>query len=428
MIDLRLSLLLLLSFSSISYSKIKYDPLARKCPLADSKNHYISVPLIHDLESIAKIENIPNLQLHAELLEESKGMELSVYYELISTFDKNKDLVILIPGGPGVNHSFIHDFVDSFKGRSDFFEKYNVIAMDHRGLGCSKALFPGNEPPESLTMKFAASDIELIRKNLSPDKKIHVWGYSYGSMLAQTYALLFPDSVNKLFLGGAFSAAEDFKQAKRDYEELVATSSVGVDTYRNFVEKYPDFKIKFLDYTVNQMYSYKGRIQNIPETLKTITSLLELGETHLAQKILSNEGSYIMPWMMRSISCLEIFDPTDEEGSYPMFAKLFGACREFGEDIVDFFNYTESLAHLQMKTFIWGGKYDHVTPAKAMIKMSNLIPNNFLYIDQHVGHGVGPKLDCFIKFMDSFFDDSPINNLKIIASSSKCQLPPVVNK
>lgn len=419
------SVLLVSSFNL--YSTVKYDPSTIKCPKPSSTDRYIAVPVIHDLKNIAVIENIPNLKLYNKLQEKYKGMELSVYYESINEFDNNKETVILIPGGPGENHTFIHQHVDEFKNKSDFFEKYNVVAMDHRGLGCSRPTFPGNEPAESLTMKFAAADIELIRQALNPNKKIHVWGYSYGSMLAQTYALLFPKSVNKLFLGGAFSAAEDFRQAKRDYEKLVATSTVGEQKYNIFMNDFPRFKKYFLDYTLNQMYSYEGRTRKIPEMLETVTILLQAQKFKEAKKLLSDDQTFIMPWMMRSISCIEIFNIPIDPHVYQMFGDLFKSCDEYSK-IADPFNYTQSLSNLPMKTFIWGGKFDHVTPAKAMIKMAKIIPDNYLYIDQHIGHGYASKIDCFINFMDNFFSDNPKESLENIATSKTCTDEPKIKE
>jgi hypothetical protein len=77
-----------------------------------------------------------------------------------------------------------------------------------------------------------------------------------------------------------------------------------------------------------------------------------------------------------------------------------------------------------MPTFIWGGIYDHVTPAKAMVKMSKYIPDNYLYIDQHIGHDFTRKVDCLTSFIDSFFDDASKKKLNEISISSDCSTEP----
>jgi pimeloyl-ACP methyl ester carboxylesterase len=406
-------------------ASIKYDPSSKRCPLTDGTNHYISVPILHDLSKIAKTSNIPNLQTHDDLQESFKGMDLSLYFESVNEIDENKELVIIIPGGPGESHFILHELTKSFSGKSDFFEKYNVIAMDHRGLGCSRPIFPGNEPEKFLTMKYAAADIEMIKQQISPNKKIHVWGHSYGSMLAQTYGLLFPESINKLFLVGAFSSYKDFNQAKRDYEGLVSKSSVGSEKYNSLIKKFPQYKNKFLNFTIGPMYSYEGRIKSIPNTFDQLSILLETGQFKEADKLLSTGPGAIMPWMMRSIMCLEIMDTTVQPGVFPMFETMINSCNEFVGQ-TDYFDYTKSLKNLKMDTFIWGGKFDHVTPAKAMKKMSRLIPNNFLYIDQHMGHGFNLKIDCLIQFMDNFFDGSSMEVIESLSTTSQCIDKPVI--
>ena len=419
------SVLLFLIILQNSYGSVKYDPSAKSCPKVDSLNHYINVPLQHNLIKMAKTSNIPNLRTHEDLLIQNKGMELSLYFESINKLDESKELVILIPGGPGESHFILHDLEKSFSGKSDFFEKYNVISIDHRGLGCSRPIFPGSEPEKFLTMKYAAADIEMIKSRISPNKKIHIWGHSYGSMLAQTYALLFPTSINKLFLVGAFSSFEDFNQAKRDYENLVVTSTIGTEKYKDFTLRFPQYKRKFLDYTIGPMYSYVGRVKAIPTTFDGLILLLNSGKLKDADKLLSTGPGAIMPWMMRSIMCLEIMDTTVQPGVFPMFETMIKSCNEFAGQ-TDYFNYTSSLNQIKVDTFIWGGKYDHVTPAKAMTKMAKRIPNNFLYIDQHIGHGFNFKIDCLIQFMDNFIEGTSKEILNSISNSSACITEPII--
>jgi pimeloyl-ACP methyl ester carboxylesterase len=408
-----------------SYGSIKYDPTSKNCPKVDNQNHYINVPLQYNLKAIAKTSNIPNLRTHEDLLTQNKGMELSLYFESINTLDDSKELVIIIPGGPGESHFILHDLEKSFSGKSDFFEKYNVIAIDHRGLGCSRPIFPGNEPEKFLTMKYAAADIEMIKNKISPNKKIHIWGHSYGSMLAQTYALLFPNSINKLFLVGAFSSYKDFNQAKRDYENLVVTSTIGTKKYNAFTQSFPSYKRKFLDFTIGPMYSYAGRVKTIPTTFDNLILLLESGKLTDADKLLSTGPGAIMPWMMRSIMCLEIMDTTVQPGIFPMFETMIKSCNEFAGQ-TDYFNYTSLLKNIKVDTFIWGGKYDHVTPAKAMKKMAKRLPNNFLYIDEHIGHGFNFKTNCLIQFMDQFIEGTSKEVLNSISKSAECVDEPII--
>jgi pimeloyl-ACP methyl ester carboxylesterase len=416
-----IAILLLISLNALA--TIKYDSSIKKCPKADATNRYISVALFHDLKASAQVKNIPNLNLHNDLREAYAGMELSIYYELASEFDANKELVILIPGGPGESHKILHDFKKSFAGISDFFEKYNVIAMDHRGLGCSKGFFPGNEPTQSLAMRYAATDIEMIRQELAPNKKIHVYGHSYGAFLGQTYALLYPDSTNKMFLNGAFSSYLDYKEAKKTFENLVRTSTPAMPSkYDYLVTNYPEYRKEILDFSADWFYMYETRVQTLPDTVDKLITLLDNGQNDEAQAMFL-PNTYVMPWMMRSILCLEIFSPELDDHMYPMFDTLVKSCSEFS-NISEYFHYTDLLQNLEMDVFLWGGKYDHMTPVKGITKMSQHLANNYLYIDQHLGHFYDRKMTCFTNFMDAFFASESKESLDTITQSKACTQKP----
>lgn len=419
---------LLFSISTLTNASIKYDSSAKKCPSASKNNNYITVPLLHDLTSIAQTQNIPDLKTFKEQYQKYEGLNLSIYFEILNDhFDKNKELIILIPGGPGEGHAAMHGFEKLIHQNSSLFDQFNFIVMDHRGLGCSRPEFPGHEPEQFLTMRFAAADIELIRQRLSPNQKINIWGFSYGSMLAQTYSLLFPQNVDKLFLGGAFSSASTFTRARENYESLVVKSSIDESKYLSFIEKFPEYKDRFLNYTIPEMYTFEGRVKNIPKKFNEVFELLNTGDKAIVDIILPKNKNEIMPWMMRSIMCIEIMQPLiSSTDAFPMFQSMVNSCKEFSYK-TDFFNYTESLKVLPMDTFIWGGKYDHVTPIYGMQKMASNIPNNYFYIDQHIGHDFSRKTQCMIDFMKVFFTDQNQANLEDVAKSSNCTKEPLLN-
>jgi pimeloyl-ACP methyl ester carboxylesterase len=382
---------------------IKYLEEDISCPEPSETSRYIKVPMFHDLESMAKVENISELNVHAELQWFHQGYSFKVFYELLAPYDKDKELLIMIPGGPGQTHTFIHNFQDSFEGFNEFAKDYNVIVMDHRGVGCSRYSGPGEYPSKSLLMRQAASDIELIRKSFD-DKKINVWGYSYGSMLAQTYALLYPNSVSKLFLGGAFSAASDFIEATTTFEQRVLKASPKlVEDYHFLKLNYSTYAHKLLKIAEEYMYKYTMYKRDLVELAVDVVEAVKAGNFDEVDDLLEYNGAYVMEWMMRSISCIEIFPNELEEGMFPMFWEIFSSCREFRGD-TEHFNYTKDLINIKAPTFIWGGEFDHVTTATAMRKMSKVIPNNYLYIDKHIAHGID-KPECFIEMMSAFFQN-----------------------
>ena len=409
-------------------SQISWHPGDKECPAADELNHYIRVPAFHDLKKVAQVQNIPNLRTFDDLQKDAVGFDMTVYYELAAPFDPSKKTILFIPGGPGQDHTFIHGIGPMINKYSTLLSDFNVIAMDHRGVGCSRQLFPGREPFQSLLMRQAAADIDLIRQQLlGPNGKISIWGGSYGTMLGQTYALLFPDKVDRLFLWEAFSAAKDFSKAQRKYETLV-TSSVPVlkDSYAAFKAQNPEWALKFIKWTADPWYSYTGRTVTVPETFLKLQKALEQKDITTASTLVKRE-EWVMDWMMRSISCTEIFNwRALYQDEIQLFGKNMQACAEF-EGQEEYFDYTESLKNIQAKTFLHSGFYDHVTPMEAMLKMHENIPHSYMYLDPHTGHGVD-KPECFSRLTYAFFNGASEDALDDITNSDACLKLPQIKK
>jgi pimeloyl-ACP methyl ester carboxylesterase len=69
-----------------------------------------------------------------------------------------------------------------------------------------------------------AADMNSILDALGQEKMVY-WGFSYGSLLGQTYATLFPDRVERLIIDGV-SNQFDWYENKLDSESLVDTENV----------------------------------------------------------------------------------------------------------------------------------------------------------------------------------------------------------
>jgi len=112
--------------------------------------------------------------------------------------------LLLIAGGPGSSHSYFQPW---FSAMSD---SYRVIYFDAFGRGKSDRAKSNAE----YTFQRDVEDIEGLRQELNLGK-INVLGHSYGGMVAQAYALKYPDSVNKLILANTLFDAEMW-QANND--------------------------------------------------------------------------------------------------------------------------------------------------------------------------------------------------------------------
>lgn len=117
----------------------------------------------------------------------------------------NGQPVVFLHGGPGAGTSPDH---------RRFFnpKKYRIVLFDQRGCGKST---PHASLEENTTWDLVA-DIERIREHLKIDQW-HVFGGSWGSTLALSYAITHPSKVSALILRGIFltrrSELEWFYQA-----------------------------------------------------------------------------------------------------------------------------------------------------------------------------------------------------------------------
>ena len=128
-------------------------------------------PLCDQIDNLKKgFVNIKNGKLYYE--EEGQGIP-----------------IVLINGGPGGTHNVFHPYFSRIKDMA------RVIYYDQRGTGKSSK----DDTGETYTIRQAVEDLESLRKALMIDKWA-VLGWSYGGLLAQCYALTYPDRCSELIL------------------------------------------------------------------------------------------------------------------------------------------------------------------------------------------------------------------------------------
>jgi proline iminopeptidase len=99
-----------------------------------------------------------------------------------------RPIVFLLHGGPGGDHS-------GFKTKvSELRDVAQLVYVDHRGSGRSRV-----DDPATCTLEQNVRDVDGLRAYLGLEK-ICVLGSSYGGMVAQGYAIEFPDHLDRLIL------------------------------------------------------------------------------------------------------------------------------------------------------------------------------------------------------------------------------------
>lgn len=138
--------------------------------------------------------DIPQLPpLCDEIVGLNKGLAIvenggRIYYEE----EGHGTPLVLINGGPGCTHQGFHPYF------SQISDCAHIIYYDQRGTGRSSR----DKTSKTYTIKQAVDDLEGLRKALGIDKWA-VLGWSYGGLLAQCYALKYPDRVTGLILVAA---------------------------------------------------------------------------------------------------------------------------------------------------------------------------------------------------------------------------------
>lgn len=137
----------------------------------------------------------PGFELYAKVIKKN------------STDKWDRDVMILIPGGPGGNHTLYADLEDDLLNYTD------LVIIDPRGCGYSD-----NPGVEYCTMDHHIEDIEIVRQQLGISKPI-IHGCSYGSIVALGYAISYPNCLSQLIITSATASGEFIHSAQKNLDK-----------------------------------------------------------------------------------------------------------------------------------------------------------------------------------------------------------------
>lgn len=122
-----------------------------------------------------------------------------------------KPVLFLLHGGPGGDHL-------RFKQHSiELQDVAQLVFIDHRGCGRSK-----KTNARDYTLENNIEDVEALRKHLGLEK-ICILGGSYGGIVAQGYAIRYPQHVEKLILSVTAPSYRFLQSARRNLNERGTT-------------------------------------------------------------------------------------------------------------------------------------------------------------------------------------------------------------
>jgi len=221
------------------------------------------------------------------------------------------ELLLLLAGGPANSHLTFHP---AFSALAD---RYRVLYVDYYGRGKS------DRPPSvaDITFERDVADVEGLRAALGLET-INIYGFSYGGMVAQAYALRHPARVRRLVLANTLHSPEMWQ---RNHENI----------NRELANQFPEVWERILELRARGLRSTAPEVQ---ELYRAHGPLVRFYNPDNAAKLLSEPGA-------RNAEL------------YPAFV---GDDIEFfiGGQVAALPDFRPRLRELAMPTFVVAGRYD----------------------------------------------------------------------
>lgn len=148
--------------------------------------------------------------------------------QLFISEDGEGEPLIVIHGGPGLNHSYFKPHLDPLA------EKIKVVYYDQRA--CGESSLPSTD---SLSLSFFVDDIEGIRKSLGVEK-VNILAHSWGAILAVNYGLKYPKHVKKMILSNPVALNMEYQAESMKLLKAKSTKQDSID--RAALIESPGFK------------------------------------------------------------------------------------------------------------------------------------------------------------------------------------------
>jgi proline iminopeptidase len=253
--------------------------------------------------------------------------------------------LFVLHGGPGCEHSYFKPWM------SPLAEDMQLIYLDHRGNGRSE-----RTALETYTIEQMADDLEGLRKHLGLDD-VMILGHSFGGMVAQKYALKYPDAISKLVLAATapslafWDEAQDAAKVTATDEQLAILNNLFEGKINSQEEHDAWWRVCM------PLYFYKPDLPVIEEELDRMIGAYE-----------------VTNYMMKN-------------------------------DLATF-DYRDQLAGITAPTLVLAGRHDWVTPVSQNEAISSRIPNARLVVMEDSGHmGFAEEPEAYIKHLRDFLVD-----------------------
>jgi proline iminopeptidase len=256
------------------------------------------------------------------------GYEL--YYKTFGS--DGSETLLCVHGGPGLTHDYILSMADLAK------DGFKVVFYDQ--LGCGKSDVPKNL--NMFTIERAVEDLEGFRREMNLGK-VHLFGSSYGGLIAIAYALKYQKNLKSLISAGGLASVP---HAIMCMEELKAQLPPDV---RDVMKKYEDAgDYGNPEYVKAVDVFYKSYFCRLPEWPKEVMYSLE----HV---------------------------------SLPVYGTMNGPNEFTVVGNIRHWDVSPQLGGIRVPTLVTTGKYDEVSPKEAR-NIHNGIRGSRLVIFQKSAH------------------------------------------
>jgi len=276
-------------------------------------------------------KNVPATNLYVEIITHSKKLG-------------DRSIILLVPGGPGGNHTVFHSI------KTNLLHYADLILFDPRGCGYS-------DPSDVAycSLEHYIEDIEALRQHFNLFKMI-LFGGSYGAMASLGYAIKYGKYLKNLILL-AGSPSYHFLETAR----------------KNLIKR------------------------GTPEQIKAAEDLFA-GTFKDAEHFKT---------YYQTTSSLYLFNPTKQESKLPTIEPNVPyniAITNFGfSDFLKKFNFEPYLKNITCKTLILVGQYDWINDPIHAKYMADHIPNAQLVIFDQCGHFVWEdQREKFFNILDEY--------------------------
>ena len=282
-----------------------------------------------------------------------------IYY---TAFGEGKPLLIL-HGGPGASHDYFLPYLLPLAREN------RLIFIDERGSGRSQKL----EDSKGYTVENMVEDVEAVRQVLGLGK-IGLMGHSFGGVLAQAYALKYPENLSSLILCSTFHSTAKMNEVLKNIKEKMA----------------PELRARIEKMEKDGLYGHgkdfeKGRYS--PEYM-----IAAWGEGYFKYLYQNHPDAN--------------YDPVANGNmAWDVYREMWGSDGEFVIDgNLKSAEYTDRLSAIKVPTLITVGDHDECDPSLSQ-EMHQKIAGSKLVILPKSGHMTFvDQPDLFIKTINEFLN------------------------